>query len=253
SNIVAADGKPLSDPADIVESLNSYFASCYVPSTSTLSTHCSPPGYEVTIPANETSPNLCTLSVTLSDVTSSLVRLRDSNFPGTDGIPSLILKAGGPDVPTLILNLFNISLITGTVPRRVTVLRCTKVLSYTRHPSSSMGASPIAGGSEPGLSFGKTTEDHGCGLPVAGLDLSRLSLLRKRPVQFTHAGLSPVYTHMFLLLFGNFPWLCIGLTLSVSVSSSNPDPAVMEMPIACPIAATLTTFTGLSGNRSISV
>ncbi|GAA47841.1 hypothetical protein CLF_100867 [Clonorchis sinensis] len=46
SNIAAADGKPLSNPADIVESLNSYFAGGFVPSASTLSTHCSPPGYE---------------------------------------------------------------------------------------------------------------------------------------------------------------------------------------------------------------
>ncbi|GAA55108.1 DnaJ homolog subfamily C member 5 [Clonorchis sinensis] len=77
--------------------------------------------------------------------------------------------------------------------------------------------------------------------------------MRKRPMQpwVTQSGLSPVYIHTALLLGGNFPWLNIDPTPSVSISSSNPDPAAMEMRIARPIAATLTTVTGLSRNRSI--
>ncbi|GAA58116.1 hypothetical protein CLF_113582, partial [Clonorchis sinensis] len=54
---------------------------------------------------------------------------------------------------------------------------------------------------------------------------------------------------MVLLLIGSFPWLCTNLTLVVSISFSNPDPAAVEMRIACPIAATLTAITGLSGNQ----
>ncbi|GAA57043.1 polyprotein [Clonorchis sinensis] len=74
--------------------------------------------------------------------------------------------------------------------------------------------------------------------------------LHKLPVNFTQSRLSPVYTHVVLLLMGNFPWLSIGLTLSASISSSNTDPSAMEMRIACPTAATLTSVTGLPRNRS---
>ncbi|GAA55548.1 gap-Pol polyprotein, partial [Clonorchis sinensis] len=69
-------------------------------------------------------------------------------------------------------------------------------------------------------------------------------------VQFPQSGLSLASTHMVLLLIGKFPWLHVGLTLSMSVFSSNPDPAAMEMRITCPIAATLRMVAELSRNRS---
>ncbi|GAA55756.1 ropporin-1-like protein [Clonorchis sinensis] len=57
---------------------------------------------------------------------------------------------------------------------------------------------------------------------------------------------------MVLLLIGNIPWLSVGLTLSVSIFMSNPDPAAMEMRFACPIAATMTTDMGHSRNQTNS-
>ncbi|GAA53826.1 serine/threonine-protein kinase MRCK beta, partial [Clonorchis sinensis] len=91
-SIAAADEMPLYRPTDIVEPPNSYIAGCYIPSASTLSTYFSPPGYEVTASVNKISPTLCTLPFNLSDSTSSLVRLSDSNFSGPDGIPSLVAR-----------------------------------------------------------------------------------------------------------------------------------------------------------------
>ncbi len=39
-----------------------------------------------------------------------------SYHPGPDGISASIIKCGGPDIPTLLLNIFTLSLETSTVP-----------------------------------------------------------------------------------------------------------------------------------------
>jgi hypothetical protein len=43
-------------------------------------------------------------------------KMKVSSYPGLDGVPAIALKFGGPDIPILLLNLFNLSLTSGVVP-----------------------------------------------------------------------------------------------------------------------------------------
>lgn len=71
-----------------------------------------------------TFPKPCLLTTsTLSDVTfhideisKSLSRFKPSSYPGPDSLPPSIFIFGGPDIPVLLLKLFNISILTGVLP-----------------------------------------------------------------------------------------------------------------------------------------
>ncbi|GAA53012.1 cytoplasmic tRNA 2-thiolation protein 2 [Clonorchis sinensis] len=57
------------------------------------------------------------------------------------------------------------------------------------------------------------------------------------------------HLHTALQLSRNYPLLYIGLTISMSISSSNSDPSAAEMHIPSPIVSSLTTFMGPCRNQ----
>ena len=116
--IESATGELLTQPADMAEIFNKYFSSVYQASSSTL------PSYPVET-TRSTSRQLSSLSVSLADVVSQLRFLKASSFPGPDGIPPAFLKNGGPDIPVLLLKLFNLSLNSGVIPSQ---WKCTTVI-----------------------------------------------------------------------------------------------------------------------------
>ena len=60
--------------------------------------------------------NLITVNFTLASVSSQIRKLKLSFHPGPDGISSAMIKLGGPDIPLLLMNLFNLSMIKSYFP-----------------------------------------------------------------------------------------------------------------------------------------
>lgn len=110
--LIISNGSPLTSPLEISNCLNTYFASCYKPANPSavppISTNSPNPS-----PANRT---LHQITPTLSDVAANLRRIKPSTIPGPDGLPPSLLKVDDADTPTLVLNLFTLSLSLGFFP-----------------------------------------------------------------------------------------------------------------------------------------
>ena len=106
--IHSVDGSVLTSPSDISGCFNEYFLSCYSKSSPYVGTHSQP--------STNSEDCLSSVSISLSDIRKQLLRLRESKTAGPDGLPASLLKHGGPDIPDLLFNLFNLSLNSGEVP-----------------------------------------------------------------------------------------------------------------------------------------
>ena len=100
------DGSTSSDLDKIAEAFNHHFASSMNQSnadiTSTKPTMC--------------STYLNTIDITPEDIIKALAKTKISTFPGPDNIPSIVYKKGGPEILTLLLHIFKLSIHTATFP-----------------------------------------------------------------------------------------------------------------------------------------
>ena len=112
--ITTHDNTVLCHPVEIANSLNTFFSNCYAPANSQGSNTLQP------INENNLTDGSCStlshISITLDEVSTNLRTLKESSAPGPDGLPPSLLKNGGPDLPLLLLNLFQHSLNDGVVP-----------------------------------------------------------------------------------------------------------------------------------------
>ena len=109
-----SDGSLTNDPQAICESLNEYFASCYSPPKNLPSA-----AFDlITASVSDSHAPLRCITVTPFETLKQLQCLKSSCIPGPDGIPSIPLKYGGPDLPLLLSNLFSLSLDQGVVPKQ---------------------------------------------------------------------------------------------------------------------------------------
>ncbi|MBM6549285.1 RNA-directed DNA polymerase [Streptococcus dysgalactiae subsp. equisimilis] len=104
--LILSDNTTLDSPAQIAEAFNSVFVSSF-------STDTSP---HVPSPSLLSSTTLADITVELKDIKFLLSSIKPSVRLGSDEIPPTALTSGGPDVPLLLLNLFNLSLKYGTFP-----------------------------------------------------------------------------------------------------------------------------------------
>nr|CAH8828589.1 unnamed protein product [Trichobilharzia regenti]CAH8842674.1 unnamed protein product [Trichobilharzia regenti]CAH8867754.1 unnamed protein product [Trichobilharzia regenti]CAH8868500.1 unnamed protein product [Trichobilharzia regenti] len=101
------DGEKLhEDPQEICELFSSHFSSYYT--------------IEETVDSLEvpTIPNhfLGNITFTQQKISSAIASLRTSYNAGPDGIPSILLKRGGEDIPIILLKFFILSLNNGSYP-----------------------------------------------------------------------------------------------------------------------------------------
>jgi hypothetical protein len=103
------DGTICSSPEELCKVANSFFSSCYTPP------HPSPLQNHASI-MNVNSVSLENIPLTMSNIRAQLCALKVSSTPGPDGMPSIPLSQGGPDIPLLLYHLFSASLKQGVVP-----------------------------------------------------------------------------------------------------------------------------------------
>ncbi|MGL4480946.1 MAG: RNA-directed DNA polymerase, partial [Lactococcus garvieae] len=103
--IKTSDNTIITDKFTISNKFNEFFAS-------TLAIESYPLPQISIRPAN----SLNTVEFRLEDITKILKLLKPSNYLGPDGIPAVVYKSGGEDIPLLLLNIFTNSLNSGVYP-----------------------------------------------------------------------------------------------------------------------------------------
>lgn len=105
-SLTLTDGSVTTDPAQLCNIANKHFCDSYASADS------APP--PVTPKVTDEELNL--INFDLRDITQALSSLKSCNYPGPDGIPSALLKYGGPDIPLLLLNIFTLSMTRHVFP-----------------------------------------------------------------------------------------------------------------------------------------
>ena len=96
----------ISSPQAISEAFNSYFASSLTKDSSSVTP----------LLPTSSSNTLSTVLFHVKDIARLLNSFRASLRSGPDGLPSAVFLNGGPDIPFLLLNLYNLSMMSGTFP-----------------------------------------------------------------------------------------------------------------------------------------
>ena len=96
---------PISTDKEICDLFNDFFSSvfnnaCYVEPYCPL----------------QSAASMNTVAFSLSSISKQISKLPLSYVPGPDGVSPAMIKLGGPDIPLLLLTLFNTSIQTPTVP-----------------------------------------------------------------------------------------------------------------------------------------
>jgi hypothetical protein len=116
-SLASPDGILTGDTQTICELLNQYFVSCYSSPSNLITADSDHNSYATTSPGERFNADfLHVIPVHVNDIVVQLRTLKSSCFAGPDGIPSTPLIYGGPDIPFLLSNLFNLSLEQGIVP-----------------------------------------------------------------------------------------------------------------------------------------
>jgi len=111
-NLARPDGTNISDPSEMSQEFNSYFATCATSLADSMPTSQKDPLRHIPEPSTEFSFE----SVDESTVLSELLRLKAKKATGLDNIPSKLLKDSAPVIVRPLTHIFNLSLATGEVP-----------------------------------------------------------------------------------------------------------------------------------------